>query len=66
MTRIAARWCWLGAGLALALWVVLAFVVALPTGWVHGFLVAGVLAMVHGIVRAEQEGGHEQGGQGRS
>ena len=44
------RWWWLGAGAALAVWLVTAFGVALPTGWVHVFLVAGVLAVVRAIV----------------
>jgi hypothetical protein len=44
-----------GAGAALALWITLAFVLALATGWVHVFLVAGVFAVVHGIVRRDAE-----------
>jgi hypothetical protein len=59
MTTRESRWWWLGAGAALALWITLAFVLALRTGWVHVLLVAGVLAAVHGIVRRDAEiGGH--------
>ena len=53
---------WLGAGAALALWITLAFVLALRTGWVHLLLAAGVLAAVHGIVRRDAG----MGGHGRS
>jgi hypothetical protein len=61
MTTRESRWWWLGAGAALALWITLAFVLALRTGWVHVFLVAGVLAAVHGIVRRDAEmGGNER------
>jgi len=52
----------LAAGAALALWITLAFVLALRTGWVHVFLVAGVLAAVHRIVSRDAE----TGGHGRS
>jgi hypothetical protein len=62
MTIRQARWWWLGAGAALALWIATAFVLALPTGWVHVLLVAGVLAVVQAIVRRDAE----QGGQRRS
>jgi hypothetical protein len=47
-----ARW-WLAAGVALLLWMVTAFVLALRTGWVHVLLVAGVLALVRAIVEGD-------------
>jgi hypothetical protein len=62
MTTRGARWWWLAAGVALTAWIVTAFMLALPTGWVHGLLVVGVLAIVRGIV--EQDG--VKGGHGRS
>jgi hypothetical protein len=41
----------LGLGiLSLVVWVVLAFVVAVPAGWVHVFLAAGVLLLVRRVV----------------
>ncbi len=43
------------AVLCLAAWVVLAFVVALRSGWVHLTLVAGVLLIVRAIVAADEE-----------
>ena len=52
----------MAAGAALALWITLAFVLALRTGWVHVFLAAGVLAAVHRIVSRDAE----TGGHGRS
>lgn len=61
MTTRESRWWWLGAGGTLALWITLAFVLALRTGWVHVLLAAGVLAAVHGIVRRDAEtGGHDR------
>ncbi len=38
------------AAAMLALWIVLAFVAAIPSGWVHIFLGAGVFFIVSGIV----------------
>lgn len=35
---------------ALVLWVALAFVVRVPTGWVHLLLAAGVLLLVRRVV----------------
>jgi uncharacterized membrane protein len=45
----------LSAVLCLAAWIVLAFVVSLPSGWVHVPLVAGVLLVVRAIVAADEE-----------
>jgi hypothetical protein len=53
-TARVSRWWWLGAGAALAAWIVTAFVLALPTGWVHVLLVAGVLAVVRAIVEGDR------------
>ncbi len=44
----------LAAALAIALWIVLTFVMTLRTGWTHLALVAGVLLIVVSIV----EGGN--------
>lgn len=41
--------------LCLALWIVFAFVIAWPTGWVHVPLVAAALLAVRGIVAADAE-----------
>jgi len=49
------RWLTLTAILCFALWIVLAFVLALPTGWVHVPLVFGVLLVVRAIVAADAE-----------
>jgi hypothetical protein len=49
------RWWWLGVAACLALWIVLAFVLALPTGWVHLALVAAVLLAVRAIVAGDAE-----------
>lgn len=43
------------AVLCLAVWVGLAFVAAVPSGWVHVPLVAGVLVLVRAIVAADAE-----------
>ena len=56
MTTRESWWWWLGAGAALALWITLAFGLALRTGWVHVVLVAGVLAVVQAIVEQDAEG----------
>ncbi len=40
----------LAAALAIALWIVLSFVLTLRTGWTHLALVAGVLLIVMSIV----------------
>jgi uncharacterized membrane protein len=45
------------AVVCLALWIVLAFVVAWPSGWAHVPLVAGVLLTVRAIVAADAERG---------
>lgn len=45
----------LAAILCFALWIVLAFVLAFPTGWVHVPLVFGVLLVVRAIVAADAE-----------
>jgi len=41
--------------LCLALWIVLAFVIAWPSGWAHVPLVAAVLLAVRAIVAADAE-----------
>lgn len=43
------------AVLCLAAWIVLAFVLAVPNGWVHVPLVAGVLLVVRAVVAADEE-----------
>jgi uncharacterized membrane protein (DUF485 family) len=43
------------AVLCLAAWIVLAFVVAIPSGWVHVPLVGAVLLVVRAIVAADEE-----------
>ena len=40
----------LAAALAIALWIVLTFVMTLRTGWTHLLLVAGVLLIVVSVV----------------
>jgi uncharacterized membrane protein len=45
----------LAAVVCLALWIGLAFVWALPSGWVHIPLVVGVLLIVRAIVSADAE-----------
>jgi hypothetical protein len=45
-----ARWSLLGAVALLALWVVLAFVAAIPSGWVHIPLALGSVLIVRAIV----------------
>jgi uncharacterized membrane protein len=45
----------LSAVVCLAAWILLAFVLALPSGWVHVPLVAGVLLVVRAIVFADEE-----------
>lgn len=49
------RWLSIAAVLCFALWIVLAFVLAFPTGWVHVPLVFGVLLVVRAIVAADAE-----------
>lgn len=49
-------WWWLGAVATLAAWVLTAFVLALPTGWVHALLAGGVLLTVRAIVGADVGG----------
>jgi hypothetical protein len=67
MTSTTALWWWLGAAAALALWVVTAFALALPTGWVHLLLVAGVLAAVRALVEGDRRRSKAvEGGQGRA
>lgn len=45
----------LAAVAALVLWVVLAFVVHVPSGWVHLPLAAGVLLLVRRVVTGPRE-----------
>ena len=40
----------LGAVVMLALWIVLGFVVALPTGWVHLLYAGGVMLLARRVV----------------
>lgn len=47
----------LAAAACLMLWIVLAFVLSLPTGWVHALLAAGVVLLAVGIVNADANGG---------
>ncbi len=41
---------------SLALWVVLAFGLAVPSGWVHLFLAAGAVLIAAGIIEADPTG----------
>ena len=43
------------AVVCLALWVTLAFVLAIPSGWVHIPLIPGVLLIVKAIVDSDRE-----------
>ncbi len=43
----------LGAILSLVVWILLAFVAAVPSGWVHVPLILGVLLVVKTIVEHE-------------
>lgn len=45
------RWTLIGFAL-IAAWIVLAFVIAWPSGWAHVPLAAGVTAIARGIVEA--------------
>jgi len=45
----------IGATICLVVWMVLAFVMALPSGWVHVPLIIGVLLTVKAIVDANRE-----------
>lgn len=45
-----ARWSALGAVVSLVLWIVLAFVVAIPSGWVHAPLALGSILIARAIV----------------
>lgn len=45
----------LAAVAALVLWVVLAFIVHIPSGWVHLPLAAGVLLLVRRVVTGPRE-----------
>lgn len=47
------NWSVLGGFGLLVLWVVLALVIALPTGWVHLPLAAGAVLIARGIVLAD-------------
>jgi uncharacterized membrane protein len=50
------------AAASLVLWIVLAFVLSLPTGWVHVPLAAGIVLLAMGIVTADTRGGAAPGG----
>jgi uncharacterized membrane protein len=45
----------LGALLSALLWILLAFVAAIPSGWVHVPLVAAVLLLVRAIVGGQRK-----------
>ena len=45
----------IAASLCILVWIVLAFVIAIPSGWVHIPLILGVLLIVKAIVEAGQE-----------
>ena len=47
------RW-WLIGFALIAAWIVLAFVIAWPSGWAHVPLAAGVIAIARGIVEADE------------
>jgi len=47
-----ARWFALGAVALVTLWIVLAFVVAIPSGWVHVPLAAGTVLVCLAIVES--------------
>lgn len=47
------RWTLIGFAL-IGAWVVIAFVVAWPSGWAHAPLAAGVVAIARGIVEADE------------
>ena len=49
------HWLILGAVASVLAWILLAFVLAYPTGWVHVPLVIGVLLIVRAIVAADAE-----------
>jgi uncharacterized membrane protein (DUF485 family) len=40
----------IAAAIFLVAWIVLAFVIAYPTGWVHAFLALAVIFITRGIV----------------
>lgn len=56
--------------LLVIVWIVLAFVIAVPAGWVHLFLAAGTVMIARGIILSpaadtvEKEA--DRGGQGRT
>ena len=54
-TARASIWWWGGAAVGLILWVVTAFVLAWPTGWVHLLLVGAVFASVRAIVLGDRD-----------
>ncbi|MDH3496284.1 MAG: hypothetical protein OER21_05950 [Gemmatimonadota bacterium] len=49
------RWLALAAIVCLAVWIVLAFVLAVPSGWVHLPLAVAALVIVRAIVAADAE-----------
>ena len=54
----------LTAAACLMLWIVLAFVLSLPTGWVHILLAAGIVLLAVGIVNADTPRGQAPPGEG--
>jgi uncharacterized membrane protein len=46
---------YLGALISILLWIYLAFVAAIPSGWVHVPLAVGVVLVAMGIVREKNE-----------
>jgi len=47
---MAPRWSLLIAVVLLALWIILAFVAAIPSGWVHAPLAAATIFIAKGII----------------
>jgi 1,4-dihydroxy-2-naphthoate octaprenyltransferase len=56
----------LGGLACIALWAVLAFVLAIPSGWVHLPLAIGVVLMATAIILTEPVGRHSPTGDGES
>jgi len=55
------RWTLIGVAL-IAAWIVIAFVIAWPSGWAHLPLAVGVIAIARAIVEGEdREGGTGKG-----
>ncbi len=46
---------WIGVAICLVAWIVLAFVLAIPSGWVHVPLAAGAILVAVGIAGGEPQ-----------